>query len=208
MKAVLTARVDPNALKVAIVPGHFDDSNAFDYFHVSVDQFKLARIGDGFYVLRIVACAVPLVRRERVLELAALNDVAGARERRNNLPVSFYGVRPRVIEMQVRVNHYIYIFRLKIKPAKLREYVGFVANRITVERASVPLVTDSRVYEDVFTPRADQQRVQTDANAVLLIRLEVTLPDYARNNAKERASVERERAVGYNVNFESAELHI
>src|SRR2546427_13037978 len=128
------------------------DANAGNDLLVAVEQVRLRlgrqkEVGD-------VARAVPLRGAQRVLPLAALSVVAGARERRDQLRAVAPDVPTTVVEVQVRVDDDVDVLGSEPVALEIIEQRRSPADVVDVRKLSVELVADARLNQDVLRARS------------------------------------------------------
>src|SRR5205814_3035863 len=129
-KSARALGLNPHALHGACLPGYNFHVNAWQDFRVAREELGL-RLGGGKTFGDIAAPVAPR-GRERVLPHAALNKVACAGKRGQELLSLAANVPAAVVEMEVRVDDHVHAVQLDAALRELSRERGCVLDRVDV----------------------------------------------------------------------------
>ena len=110
-------------------------------------------------------------------------------------------IAPRVIEMQVRVNHQINVNRLEVQLTQAGKDRFIALERELRFKFLATFVVHAGFNQDVFAVQLDQQRVDAKRDAVLSVRRRQALPQYAWHRPEHRAAIQPALPVGQRVDI-------
>src|SRR5438132_6315588 len=142
-----------------------------------------------------VTRARALVRPRRIFVLAALHEVFGSRERRDDCSVLANGIAAGMIEMQVGVHDHVNVFG-----AKALHLQGIPQRRNPLYsehllELGILLIAQAGVDKNILSPCTNEQAIESQRNAVLLIRLAAFLPQNLWYHAEHGPAVQPKAAV-------------
>ena len=194
--SVSPAALDHDHLMVGRVAADADGAHAGRDLGVALDDVELPRLRHGQEVVLAVRRAAPLVGMGRVLPLAALDDVAGARERGHDAAALAARVAAGVVEVQVGVHDDVDVLRAQAAGPQAAEEQWWSGRSGTsgppspLHLSPIPVSTSMRFPPDSIsaTLRPRVTRFRSSGGSRLL-------PDDARHDAEHRAAVEGDGAV-------------
>src|SRR6185503_5950341 len=139
--------------------------------------------------------------------LKSLEDVARARERRDDLVGRAVGVPARVIEVQVRVDDERDLVRPHAAARELAEETWRLVDAEVALLLLIELRAGSGLDEHDVRAVADEQAVHVHGHTVQLIRRLLLLPQHLRHDAEHRPAIEAEDAVAEDLHLEAPDLH-
>ena len=108
-----------------------------------------------------------------------------------------------MVKMQVRIDDDVDIFRRDSGGVQVVEQLGRLL--VDLHHLFGEFVADASFDQDVFLAGADEQRIQSGIEAVLLVRRDLLRPHGLRNYAEEGSAIEEVGSVGDDGEFEIAE---
>ena len=207
-RLVAVAVVDQHRLMMRGVARRRDHAHAGREFGFAVDELEQLRVGERREVLGEVAGAVALVRMRRVVEFAALDDVARALEHRlESAGRGALGRAARVIEVQM--GHHDVVDRLGLDAGGAQVLLDalVVIDAVDLALARGELVAVAGLDQRALAVPLDEQAVGRVLDAVELVAGDEPVPQRLGNDAVHGAAVEAEVAAVDQRERQIAELH-
>lgn len=196
---------EKDALEVSVMATDFEYLEAGKKLPVSFDQLELSGSFQRFPRHRAIARPIAFQRLPRVFVLASLDNVTGARERGDE-PIALKArVRPRVIEVKVRIDNQRHIVGTDVAGGEGFQKRGGALDRVGLTEFFVPGVADACVYENDITSRANEQAVQGHRDTILVVRREGSFPQNLGYDAEDHPAVEPPAPIADNIEREFAE---
>src|SRR2546425_10484091 len=189
------------------MPAGYNDRYAGNKLGIAIQELPLAHMRNRREILLEVTRTCPLVGPHRTLVLAALPEVLGFRTRRDDLVVFAHGIPPAVIEVQVRVDDHVDVLMREAEPFQRAFERRFALDGEVVVKLRVHLRAESGIHQDVLPVRPDQQAIQPELDAVLLISRTALLPQDLWDAPEHRAPIQPKPPIRHRIDFKLPQLH-
>src|SRR2546426_6567690 len=189
------------------MPAGYNDRYAGNKLGIAIQELPLAHMRNRREILLEVTRACSFIGPHRILVLAALHEVLGLRKRRHDLVVFAHGIPPAVIEVQVRVDDHVDVLMREAEPFQRAFERRFALDGEVVVKLRVHLRAESGIHQDVLPVRPDQQAIQPQLDAGLLISRTALLPPDLWNDPEHRTALPPKTPVRHRIDFKLSELH-
>src|SRR2546422_155907 len=189
------------------MPAGYNDRYAGNKLGIAIQELPLAHMRNRREILLELTRACSFIGPHRILVLAALHEVLGLRKRRHDLVVFAHGIPPAVIEVQVRVDDHVDVLMREAEPFQRAFERRFALDGEMVVKLRVHLRAKPGVHQNIFAVRPDQQAIQPELDAVLLISRTALLPQDLWDDPEHRAPVQPKPPIRHRINLKLPQLH-
>src|SRR5487761_396463 len=191
----LSAAFEFHALHRRRMSRRWEHAHAGNNFLLAFDQPPLACFFDRHIIFKQETGAVALRRLFCRLQVFLLHEVTRFRKRRARFTIHNSRIPTAMIEMQMRVDDEVDVFRSYSVRGKLVRKSRRTLEGINLPALLVPFVTRTRFHQIGLSRRAYKQAIHREQNPVPLVGARLLFPHRLWYHAKHRAAVEAQRPV-------------